>query len=169
MSSASRSARSLRPMRVDDIGMIAQKIEQRRAASYSFQAEPKSRNWRASAVVKTCRFLRSVGRSNSRYRRPGGSEGEAYDVDAARRRLCAAAFRPARPRRSGPALAGSCLVAVSPLAGVIWPVAAGCLTIVASALAATRSTAAVSALAAMMTCLTVTASPLTDRAPRPVA
>jgi hypothetical protein len=44
MSSASRSVRSLRPMRVDDIEMIAQKIEQRRAASYSFQAEPKSRN-----------------------------------------------------------------------------------------------------------------------------
>jgi hypothetical protein len=99
-----------------------------------------------------------------------GSEGEAYDVDAARRRLCAAAFRPARPRRSGPALAGSCLLAVSPLvAGVTWPVAAACLTVVASALAATRSTAAVSALTAMMTCLTFTTSSLTDRAPRPAA
>src|SRR5580704_6815669 len=95
--------------------------------------------------------------------RPGGSEGEAYDVDAARRRLCAAAFRPARPRRSGPALAGSCLVAVSPLmAGVTWPVAAACLAVVAPALAATRATAAGSVLAAMMICLTVTASPLTD-------
>src|SRR6516162_5637408 len=107
---------------------------------------------------------------DSRYSLPGGSEGEAYDVDAARRRLCAAAFRPARPRRSGPALAGSCLVAVSPLmAGVIWPVAAAYLAAVASVLPATRSTAAASPLAAMMTCLTVTASPLTDRALRPAA
>src|SRR6516162_28810 len=105
---------------------------------------------------------------DSRYSRPGGSEGEAYDVDAARRRLCAAAFRPARLRRSGPALAGSCLVAVSPLmADVTWHAAAACLAVVASALAATCST--VSALAAMMTCLTVAASPLTDRALRPAA
>src|SRR6516162_7318576 len=55
---------------------------------------------------------------DSRYSWPGGSEGEAYDVDAARRRPCAAAFRPARPRRSGPALAGSCLVAVLPGCGL---------------------------------------------------
>ena len=84
---------------------------------------------------------------DSRYSRPGGSEGEAYDVDAARRRLCAAAFRPARLRRSGPALAGSCLVAVSPLmADVTWHAAAACLAVVVSAWAATRSTAAFSAL-----------------------
>ena len=108
----------------------------------------------------------TAGRNiDSIYSRSGGSEGEAYHVDAARRRFCAAAFRPARLRRSGPALAGSCLVVVSPLADVTWHAAAACLAVVASPLAAARSTAAVSALAAMMTCLTVTASPLTNRAP----